>query len=232
MRHGQETSRTHRIERRSVPENIRDSLQERILSGEFREGDALIQDVIAEEYNVSRIPVREALRQLEASGLVVIQIHKGAVVASIPTEQVEEIFELRALLEGDLIERAIPRMTDQDIAEAGEVLTELEASFARGDMASWGRLNSAFHRRLYAPAGRPQTLAILQGISLQAERYIRLHLVLTDGLAEAQHEHREILRLCAMRDAAAATRYLRDHILHAGRALVAELRAERARRTA
>lgn len=232
MRQGQETSGIHRIERLSVPENIRNSLQERILSGEFREGDALVQDVIAEEYNVSRIPVREALRQLEASGLVVIQTHKGAVVATIPTEQVEELFELRAMLEGDLLERAIPRMTDRDITEAGEVLTELEASFARGDMASWGRLNSAFHRRLYTPAGRPQTLAILQGIGLQAERYIRLHLVLTDGLTEAQHEHREILRLCAMRDVAGATGYLRGHILQAGRALVAELRAERARRSA
>ncbi|WP_213978933.1 GntR family transcriptional regulator [Sphingomonas sp. dw_22] len=232
MRQDQKSSRTHRIERRTIPENIRNSLQERILNGEFREGDPLVQEIIAEEYDVSRIPVREALRQLEASGLVVIQTHKGAVVATIPTEQVEELFELRAMLEVDLLERAIPRMTDRDIAEAGDILTELEASFARGDRASWGRLNSAFHRRLYAPAGRPQTLALLQGIGLQAERYIRLHLVLTDGLDDALREHREILRLCAMRDVAAAASYLRDHILQAGRALVAELRAERARRTA
>lgn len=218
----------HQIERRSIPENIRDSLQERILSGEFRDGEALVQDAIAEEYGVSRMPVREALRQLEACGLVSMQTHKGAVVTSIPTEQVEELFELRALLESDMLGRAMPRMIDGDVAEAREILGALEESYRRGDMASWGRLNWAFHRRLYVPAGRPQTLAILQGINLQVERYIRLHLLATDGLAAAEREHREILRLCAMRDADGAVAFLQTHILDAGRNLVAVLRSERA----
>jgi DNA-binding GntR family transcriptional regulator len=218
----------HVIERRSIPESIRDSLQERILNGDFREGDTLGQEAIAEEYGVSRIPVREALRQLEAQGLVAVQTHKGAVVTTIPTEQVQELFELRALLEGDALAYAIPRMTDQDIVEARSLLDDLEASYGRGDMASWGRLNWAFHRRLYAPAGRAQTLAVLQGINLQVERYIRLHLLMTDGIGEAEREHREILRLCALRDVEGATAYLREHILHTARSLVTALRRERA----
>lgn len=217
------------IGRRSLPEDIRESLQERILSGEFRDGDALVQDVIAEEYGVSRMPVREVLRQLEACGLVSMQTHKGAVVTSIPTEQVEEVFELRALLESDMLARAIWRMTDKDIAEARGILGELEHSYRRGDMASWGRLNWAFHRRLYLPAGRPQTLAVLQGINLRVERYIRLHLLITDGLDTAEREHREILRLCALRDTEAAVAFLKLHILDAGRTLVAALRQERAK---
>jgi DNA-binding GntR family transcriptional regulator len=218
----------HQIERRSIPEGIRDSLQERILSGEFRDGEALVQDAIAEEYGVSRIPVREALRQLEACGLVSMETHKGAVVTSIPTEQVEELFELRALLETDMLARAVRRMTDSDIAEAREILGALEDSYRRGDMASWGRLNWAFHRRLYLPAGRAQTLTILQGINLQVERYIRLHLLATDGIDNAEREHREVLRLCALRDTEAAVVFLKLHILDAGRNLVAVLRQERA----
>lgn len=218
----------YHIARRSIPESIRDSLQERILDGEFGEGDALIQDMIAEEYGVSRMPVREALRQLEAIGLVAMQTHKGAVVTTIPTEQVEELFELRALLEGDVLARAIPLMADEDLAAARGILTELEDSYRREDMANWGRLNWAFHRRLYAPARRVQTLAILQGINLQVERYIRLHLLVTNGVEAAEREHREILRLCQMRDASAAVDYLRNHILGAGRALVASLRSHRA----
>ena len=218
----------HQIERRSIPEDIRDSLQERILSGEFRDGEPLIQDAIAEEYGVSRMPVREALRQLEACGLVSMETHKGTVVTSIPTEQVEELFELRALLETDMLARAVKRMTDSDIAEAREILGALEESYRRGDMASWGKLNWAFHRRLYLPAGRPQTLAILQSINLQVERYIRLHLLATDGIDNAEREHREILRLCALRDTEAAVTFLKLHILDAGRNLVAVLRRERA----
>lgn len=222
-------SERREIERRSLPEDIRESLQERILSGEFRDGEALVQDVLAEEYGVSRMPVREVLRQLEACGLVSMQTHKGAVVTSIPTEQVEELFELRALLEADMLVRAIRRMTDGDIEEARGVLGELEHSYRRGDMASWGRLNWEFHRRLYLPAGRPQTLSVLHGINLRVERYIRLHLLMTDGLDTAEREHREILRLCALRDAEAAVAYLKLHILDAGRTLVAALRQERAK---
>ena len=160
------------IQRLSIPESIRDSLRERILSGDFAEGEALVQDVLATEYGVSRMPVREALRQLEAMGLVAMRTHRGAVVTTVPTEQVEELFELRALLESDLLARALPRMADQDIAEAGEILDRLETSYRQQDMASWGRLNWAFHRRLYLPAQRTQTLAIVESVNLQTERFM------------------------------------------------------------
>ena len=166
--------KSRQIKRQSVPETLRESLQERILSGEIREGDWLIQDAIAEEYDVSRMPVREALRQLEACGLVLMRTHRGAIVTSIPTEQVEELFELRAALECEVLRRALASMTDRDIAEARTLLSQLDASYGQGDIGSWGRLNWAFHRRLYEPAGRIQTLNILQGINLQIERYVRL----------------------------------------------------------
>jgi DNA-binding GntR family transcriptional regulator len=68
---------TRRIQRQSLPETLAASLRERILNGEFQEGDALVQDTIAEEYEVSRMPVREALRQLEACGLVALRLHRG-----------------------------------------------------------------------------------------------------------------------------------------------------------
>jgi DNA-binding GntR family transcriptional regulator len=220
--------KSRQIKRQSVPETLRESLQERILSGEIREGDWLIQDAIAEEYDVSRMPVREALRQLEACGLVLMRTHRGAIVTSIPTEQVEELFELRAALECEVLRRALASMTDRDIAEARTLLSQLDASYGQGDIGSWGRLNWAFHRRLYEPAGRIQTLNILQGINLQIERYVRLHLLLTQGADEAVREHRELLRLCAARATEDAVAYLRQHILGTGRNLLSALRAHRA----
>jgi DNA-binding GntR family transcriptional regulator len=95
-------------------------------------------------------------------------------------------------------------------------------------MGSWGHLNWAFHRRLYEPAGRVQTLNILQGINLQVERYVRLHLLLTHGADAAVREHRELLRLCAVRHTDEAVAYLRQHILSTGSNLVTALRAHRA----
>jgi len=218
----------HQIRRQSLPETLAESLRERILNGEFREGDALIQDAIAQEYDVSRMPVREALRQLEAGGLVAMRIHRGAIVTSVPTGQIEELFELRALLECDLLARAIPKLTDEDLSASREILAQLEASYERHDVASWGRLNWEFHRSFYSAADRAQTLAIVQGINVQTDRYIRLHLLLTDRLDQAEEDHREILRLCASRDVKGAVAYLKKHILNAGRDLVAALRTSRA----
>jgi DNA-binding GntR family transcriptional regulator len=229
MARAQTQTKERRIKRQSVPESLRDSLQERILNGEFRDGDALIQDAIADEYDVSRMPVREALRQLEACGLVSMQTHKGAVVTTIPTEQVKELFELRAMLECDILRRAMERCTDQDIAQTRVILEELEESYRKGDTASWGSLNWAFHKRLYTAADRVQTLAILHGINLLTERYVRLHLVLTDGVGVAEREHRELLRLCALRETDQAVAFLGEHISGTGRALVAALRNHRSK---
>ncbi len=217
-----------KIKRQSLPETLAEALRERILNGDFKEGEALVQDAIAQEYDVSRMPVREALRQLEACGLVVMHLHKGAVVNSVPTEQIAELFELRALLECELLTRAIPRMTEQHLAASQAVLTALEASYSRADVASWGRLNWEFHRSLYLAADRVQTLTIVQGINLQTDRYIRLQLLLTRGIEDAEKEHRELLRLCKRGDAQRATDFLGKHIAAAGRNLVVTLRESRA----
>jgi DNA-binding GntR family transcriptional regulator len=217
-----------KIKRQSLPETLTEALRERILNGDFKEGEALVQDAIAQEYDVSRMPVREALRQLEACGLVVMHLHKGAVVNSVPTEQIAELFELRALLECELLALAIPRMTEQHLAASQAVLTALEASYIRADVASWGRLNWEFHRSLYLAADRVQTLTIVQGINLQTDRYIRLQLLLTRGIEDAEQEHRELLRLCKRGDAQRATAFLGKHIAAAGRSLVVALRESRA----
>jgi DNA-binding GntR family transcriptional regulator len=219
---------SRQIKRQSLPETLTESLRERILNGEFKEGDALIQDAIAQEYDVSRMPVREALRQLEASGLVIMKLHKGAVVTSLPTEEIAELFELRSQLECDMLARAIPRLTDAHLIASRAILGQLESAYKCGDVSSWGRLNWEFHRSFYVAAERAQTLAVIKGINLQTDRYIRLHLLLTRAVRKAEKEHREILRLCELRDAERAVLYLKEHILNAGRTLLVALKSSRA----
>jgi DNA-binding GntR family transcriptional regulator len=218
---------SYRIQRSGLPEALAVSLQERILSGEFKEGDQLIQDAIAREYEVSRMPVREALRQLEAAGLVKLRLHKGAVVTSVPTEQIAELFHLRCLLEGDLLAAALPKMQPADLTAANELLLKLEVAYENKAIGQWGPLNWAFHRRLYEPSGRIQALQIVQSINLQTERYIRLQLTLTKSFAVAKAEHRKLLRLCAGSDHGLAVQYLVKHIDEAGRKLLQVIAASR-----
>lgn len=216
-----------KIARQSLPETLADSIRERILNGEFKEGEQLVQEMLAEEYEVSRMPVREALRQLESSGLVELKTHKGAVVTSIPLGQIAELFDLRALLECDLLEHAIPLMTEESLATSRLVVEQLEEAYHRKDVAAWGALNWEFHRSLYLPADRIQTLTILQGVNLQTDRYIRLHLLLTGLIERAEDEHREILTLCEKRKVGKAVEMLREHILGTKTTLLAAIEATR-----
>jgi DNA-binding GntR family transcriptional regulator len=213
-----------KIKRQSLPGILTESIRERILNGEFQGGESLTQASIAAEYGVSRMPVREAFQQLEAAGLIATQIHKGAVVTSIPAEQISELFDLRAILECHLLEHSIPNMTDEHFKTSRDILKCLEDAYHQGDAASWGTLNWEFHCSLYTAANLVQTLAILQSINVQTERYVRLQLLLTNAIEDAEAEHRELLRLCEGRDTLNAVACLRNHILDARCSLLNALR--------
>lgn len=209
-----------------------DSLRDRILRGSFPEGEPLRQDAIAEELGVSRIPVREALRQLESEGLVTFQPHRGAVVSTLSLESISEMFELRADIESDVLRRAVPLMTASDDAQAREILDGYEAALASREVARWGELNWQFHSTLYAPSRRQYTLNIVSKLHQHADRYLRMQLALTQGEARARTEHRAIALAARKRDARKASQLMRDHILDAGKTLVTFLEAHRGERIA
>jgi DNA-binding GntR family transcriptional regulator len=195
------------------------ALRERILDGLYPSGTQLRQEMLAAELGVSRIPIREALRQLEAEGLVTFAPHKGAVVVGFSIAEIEELFELRALLESDLIKRAVPNLTTEQLDRAESILDGFDEALAAGDVATWGDLNWRFHSAIYAAAGRPLTLATVERLHRQAERYMRMQLALTHGESRASSEHREILEACRRGNARSAATILAEHIRTAGRAL-------------
>ncbi len=220
QRTNESVERSRSIKRQSVPEAVAASLRDRILSGEFRDGEQLRQEAIANEYEVSRMPVREALRQLEAEGLVRLQTHKGAIVTALSPKEVDELFDLRVLLEAELLQLAIPKMTDQDFTTSEAAVGRLEAAYRQRDVSGWGALNWEYHRSLYAPADRPQTMALALTINNQTDRYVRLQLLLTGELERAEREHRELLLLCRKASVKLAVPFLKRHILDTKAALL------------
>ncbi|HZS03559.1 MAG TPA: GntR family transcriptional regulator [Blastocatellia bacterium] len=206
------------IRRQTLTSAVADRLREKILRGELREGEQLRQHAIAEEFAVSRIPLREAFRQLEAEGLIKIIDHRGAVVAALSPEEIEELFEIRAAIESLTLRRAVPRLTDEDLARAEKVLEDYERALNdESDFDVWGELHWQFHSTLYRAAGRARSLSLIQTINNNADRYIRLHILFSrDAHRHARDEHRTILELCRRRDAGAASRLLERHITKAG----------------
>ncbi|EAU48031.1 GntR family transcriptional regulator [Salipiger bermudensis] len=194
---------------------ILDSLREDILSGALIEGTALRQDQLASRYGASRIPVREALLQLEGEGLVRQQANRGYTVSKLSLAEISEEFDLRAMLESDLIMRAIPLMKRQHLSDAREVLDRLEGKGGKiVDAREWGEQNWLFHRTLLEPARRERTLRIIHNLHRSGGRYVRMHMSLTERTKEgADIEHRKLLRACAERDVHEARRVMAEHIL-------------------
>ncbi|WP_435105974.1 GntR family transcriptional regulator [Arhodomonas sp. AD133] len=217
-----------RLKRQTMSAALTDELRERILSLDIPEGEQLRQDSLAAEFGVSRIPVREALLQLEGEGLVTLSAHKGYTVTVLSLEEIRELFDLRALIEVDLLQRAIPRLDDAAITRARELLVTFDDMLVHGTQErDWGQLNWELHAALYEPAGRPRTMRIVHNLHRNADRYLRLQLKLTQRTNErARDEHNRLVHLCAERDMAEASRLLNEHILAARDDLVAFL-AER-----
>jgi len=197
---------------RTVAASAAAAIRLKIVEGLLRDGEPLRQDLLAAEFGISRTPVREALVQLEAEGLVRIEPHKGAVVASPSLDSIEETFELRALLEPMLLERSAPRLTGDDYQAIDAVLNEYSTELRSQNVRRWGELNTRLHQMLYARAGRPQTQAIVDKLLLASDRYTRLQLLLTDGLERAEREHAEIVTLCRGGQVGAAAAALKAHI--------------------
>ena len=209
-------SRTTSIVHKTRTQVVVEVLREKILSGDIAAGDPLRQSALASEFHVSRIPIREALLQLEAEGLVKFEAHKGATATELSVEQVTELFELRVMIETDLLARAIPNLRDEDYLQAEKVLDELEIAFKQEDaIATWSELNTRFHTCLYHLANRPHTLEVVHGLNTNCDRYIRLQLQLAGAIAQAEHDHRDLLRYCKNKEVDKAVELLRSHILHA-----------------
>lgn len=215
------------IQRQTIASMTITALRERILRGDYPEGEPLRQDAIADELGVSRIPVREALRQLEAEGLVTFSPHRGAVVSSLSLEEIDELFELRADIECDLLRRAIPRMTAEQLERANEVLDEFQEALNAGEASRWAPLNWHFHAALYAPANRNLTMGVLQKLHQHSDRYFRMQVLLAHGGIRASDEHRAIVNAVEREDIKAATQLMQAHILGAGASLLALLQEER-----
>ena len=200
------------LRHRTLPAAIADALRKAILGGEHKAGDQLRQDRLAETFGTSRIPVREALIQLESEGFVTMVPHKGAVVTGLSRAEIDDVFDLRVLLEPRLLRHSLPRLTPEDFARLDALEGRFSAALAAGNAEEWGRLNAEFHLALYAKADLPRTLATVIGLLQTSERCTRLQLSDAARLERAMAEHRALVRLCRRGVADEAVKLLGDHV--------------------
>jgi DNA-binding GntR family transcriptional regulator len=209
--------------KRTIADQVAELVRQRILTGQLKGGQPIRQEHLAAELGVSRIPLREALKQLAAEGFVTITSHKGAVVAELSIQEVEELFDIRLRLETWLLELAIPAMTERDL----EALDENMEEQRRPDiLPRWGDVNWRFHEIMYLPAGRPITLKLLKNIHDKIDRYLRLEVTMRSGFERALREHDGLIASCRAREVPAAVSLLERHIRETARGLIASLKVQ------
>lgn len=204
---------------RSVEESVTEALRDAILRGELKPGHRLAQVELSEELGVSRIPLRDALRRLEAEGLVEIDGRRGARVSSLSPGDVEEIYAMRKLLESECARRAIEGLNDEQAERLIELSNEMDRTADDPVKGAASRKN--FYAELYALAGRPRMRATILQLRALVQRY---HL-LTDSSGHP-HAHDDLRDCIRDRDGKRAAKAVREHLEAACQDLVDSLESD------
>jgi len=185
-------------------------LHNRIINGDIKPGERIRESAVAEEFGLSRTPVRESLRRLESSGLLIHQAHKGVVVRQLDHQEVVELYLMREVLEGTAAALAARHASDAEIAALYDLLEEQEISIK--DPLRGAKINKLFHKALYCGAHNRFLLEMLNSLSLSMALLGRTTLSLRNRAEEALAEHRAILDAVKARDPIEAEKCARRHI--------------------
>ncbi len=213
------------IPRQGLHQQVALRLRQRIVEGQLAPGAKLNERELSESLQVSRTPLREAIRMLGAEGLVELLPNRGAVVAQMSAQDVADTFELIAGLEGQSGELAAQRISEAQLAEVRALHYEMRAAFTRRDLSTYYRLNALIHSHINAAAGNPvltQTWANINA-RLQALRF-RSNFVEAKW-KRAMKEHDKMIELLATRDAVALRALMITHLTHKRDAVLELMRA-------
>lgn len=191
---------------------IASELRSAVLSGEMRPGARIRQELLATQFGASRIPVRDALKQLENEGLVVLAANRGAWIADINCEESVEIYKIREAVEPLAIFESVPNLTDADIDSLDTTVRDLERVTTIEDYI---QLDRAFHLRTYARARMPQLLSMIERYWNSTQHFRRTFVkeaFARDGLPFSDSQHLLLMDAIRARDAEAAQALIRLHI--------------------
>jgi DNA-binding GntR family transcriptional regulator len=209
------------------------TIRSRVQSGEIEVGSWLRQETLAAEFGVSRTPIREALRKLQAHGIVEVKPHRGALVRGPTGREIRDAYEVRAELEGLAAELAASRIDDRGL----EDLHEAQAMFRRAVEAirrrrstspprgDWARANDRFHEAILSAAGNEPLLAIVQELHRRFPRDLTWAALSGNSslLAQNVNEHARVLEAVEARDAAEARARMVAHVRGAGELIARQL---------
>jgi DNA-binding GntR family transcriptional regulator len=216
------------LERRVFREEIREKLIEDILNGRLAPGSRIVETRIAAQFGVSQGPVREALRDLELFGFVVCSPFRGTQVRQISTDDLLEIYPIRAALEGVAARTATLALNDQMVAQLEDILGTMREAAARDDAHAQAGADAAFHHVIIKAAGNRMLEHVWQSMRLSITTCVT-YAVTHRSLSEITERHVPLLAALQSRDPNVAEAEIRKHIEEPGEWIRAAAKQERER---
>ena len=188
------------------------TLRQAILTGELKPGERLLEIHLADKLGVSRTPVREAIRQLEQEGLVIMMPRKGAQVAHITEKSMSDVLEVRSVLDELAAALACERITDSEIEALENACKDFEEAVASGDIRMITATDVKFHDIIFAASRNLRLTQIVNNLAEQMYRYRFEYIKDSSGWQSLITEHRMITDAISKRDVATATKALHIHV--------------------
>lgn len=195
---------------RTIQEVIFDTLRQRIVSGEYEPGERLIANDLATEFQVSRMPIREALTRLAATGLVEFIPYKGAVVNELTADDYVEIFHIRSVLEGLAARLACCNLTEEDLGEMQAANLEIKEMIDTDD-TDFQSVNRKFHSVIWKRANSERLQTLLSNLYSEAAQYRHMMVIQPGRMKEVAEEHDQFLDALKKHDPELAEQSVRDH---------------------
>lgn len=198
------------IQRVSMVDNVTERLRRALLAGDIKPGEPIRVAQLEKSFGVSHIPIREAVRRLEAEGLIVAEPQRAAVAAGVDLEDLGGLYDLRRIIECEVIRRSVAGMSEEQVESVRETLLALEAVAQDHDSPEFWDRHMDFHWALLEPGATTWVKRVLDQVWLASQRYVRLFVSAT--FDDAMRDHRELLAACEARDDERAERILRLHL--------------------
>lgn len=207
-------SQTDLIPRRSLHGELAVQLRDMMVRGELKPGDKLSEQLLCERFGVSRTPLREALKVLAAEGLLVLSPNRGATVARISPNEIDELFPIMGALEAVAGELSCERATDKDIARLEAMHKEMLVHYKNGDAAAYLRLNRKIHEFLFEIADNSALTQLYQTLMIRIHSVRFIAQKSSERWREAVEDHEEMMEALRARDAARLGAILKIHLRH------------------
>ncbi|NHC07946.1 GntR family transcriptional regulator [Azonexus fungiphilus] len=212
----------NRIAPTALYQEVAERLRQRIFAHELTPGTWIDEQKLAEQYGISRTPLREALKVLASEGLVELKPRRGCYVTEISRQDLDDIFPLMAMLEARCAFEAVKRARSADLAELKAIHEQLESAARDGRIDAFFEANQEFHKKIQALSGNRWLLSVIQDLR-KVLKLSRLHSLSLEGrLQQSLDEHRAILASMLSGDAAKSEKLMLDHI-QSGREALARM---------